>query len=325
MTWFTIFVVVLIVLLMNTAIVVPARETWVKERLGKYAGTLPPGFHILIPLIDRVPYRHDMREQIIDVSPQSCITRDNMQVEVDGILYLKVMDPVKASYGIERYRLAAVNLAQTTMRSEIGKLSLHESFSERERLNHTIVGEIDKASQSWGIKVMRYEIMNINPSPEVVHTLEKQMVAERTRRAEVTMATAEKQALFALSEGERQEAINLSEGEKQRRINEAEGKASEISIVAEAVAFSVARVAQAIQKPSGNAAVRMRIIERYLEELGNILQKSRVVVVPQGIAAIKGFFEGMSALTDTMSGDGKTITPAPTPKTEARPRGGRIS
>ncbi len=301
MTGLTIFLLIIIVLVAKTCIVIPARTVCVKERLGKFAGVMPAGFHFLIPFADRVAYRHEAREQIVDVPGQSCISRDNIQVEVDGLIYIKVLDPVKASYGIENYRIAAINLAQTTMRSEVGKLTLHESLSERERLNHTVVSEIDKASAAWGIKVLRYEIMNINPSAQVIHTLEKQMEAERERRAEVTKATAEKEALINTSGGERQEAINISEGEKIKRINEAEGKAQQIAILADATAFSLKRIAQAISQPGGDRAVKMRVLEQYLDEFGKILDSAAITVVPQNLANIKGFFEGFGATTASLT------------------------
>ena len=221
LTGFTIFVVGLILLGSKTIKVVSMREHYVVERLGKFRKVLNPGIHFLIPFFDRIAYRHEMREQVFDIPAQSCITQDNIQVEVNGLVYLKVMDAKGASYGIEDYRVAAVNLAQTTMRSEVGKLSLSLIFSERERLNEAIVKEIDHASDPWGIKVLRYEIMEISPSEHVVTTLEKQMEAERDKRAEVTLAMAEKEMKINLSEGERQAAINISERGK--------GRASEFS------------------------------------------------------------------------------------------------
>lgn len=238
---FTLFVLFIFFILYKLLLIVPMREVNVIERLGKFRAVLQPGFHFLIPFFDRVAYKHEIREQVLDVPPQSCISKDNTQLEVDGLVYLKVMDGKLASYGIENYRLAAVNLAQTTMRSEIGKLNLSQTFSERDSLNESIVREIDKASDSWGIKVLRYEIKNITPSRHVIHTLEKQMEAERSKRAEITLANAEKAAMINLSEGERQEAINVSEGQKQKRINEAKGTAYEISIVAKAKAEGIDR------------------------------------------------------------------------------------
>jgi len=302
MTFITFMVLIFLFLLSKTAIIIPARQACIKERLGKFNAILGPGFHILIPFLDRIAYRHEMREQVFDVPSQSCITRDNIQVEVDGLVYCKVMDPSKASYGIENYQMASVNLAQTTMRSELGKLTLHQSFSERDSLNMTVVNEIDKASAPWGIKVLRYEIMNITPSHHVIHTLEQQMEAERTRRAEVTNATAEKEMVTTISEGKRKETINISEGKRQGRINEAAGRAAEISILAEATAYSVSRVGAAINKPGGDKAVRMRILEQYIQELGHIVGESQVSVVPADLANIKGFFEGISRVSNTMNG-----------------------
>src|SRR5918996_1034003 len=279
-SFITIPVLIVLFIVWKMFVVVPMRESCIKERLGKYGGTLLPGFHFLIPFVDRIAYRHEMREQVIDVPPQVCITRDNVQVEVDGIVYFKVMDPVKASYGIGDYRLASISLAQTTMRSEIGKLVLDETFSEREKVNENIVREIDKASEPWGVKMIRYEIRNITPSKHMVETMEKQMEAERQKRAEITMALGQKESRINLSTGERQEAINLSEGEKQKRINEAVGKAKEIEILAEACARGIARIASAIRKPGGKQAIKMRVLEQYIEEVGHIIRNANVTVVP---------------------------------------------
>ena len=302
MTYVTIFVLVCLGILLKTAIVVPMREAYVIERLGKFRCVLQPGFHILIPFFDRIAYRHEMREQPLDVPPQSCITRDNMQITVDGLIYLKVMDPERASYGIENYRLASVNLGQTTMRSEVGKLALHEAFSERDKLNDAIVREIDKASDPWGIKVLRYEVKNITPSREVIHTLEKQMEAERARRAEVTLATAEKEATINRSQGQRQQAINLSTGEKQRRINEANGRAKEIEVLADATSQGIQLVANALSRPGGSMAVRMRVVEHFIRELGRIVRTSNVSVVPAELAKIESTFRGIGQVSQTMSG-----------------------
>jgi regulator of protease activity HflC (stomatin/prohibitin superfamily) len=280
--------------------IVPMREACIKERLGKFGGVLLPGFHFLVPFVDRIAYKHEMREQVVDIPPQICITRDNVQVEVDGIVYLKVMDPIKASYGISDYRLAAISLAQTTMRSEIGKLTLDDTFSERDRVNDNIVREIDKASEPWGVKMIRYEIRNITPSKHMLDTMEKQMEAERQKRAEITMALGQKESRINLSTGERQEAINLSEGEKQKRINEAVGKAKEIEILAEASARGIARIAAAIRKPGGKQAIKMRILEQYIDEVGHIIRHANVSVVPQQMANMKAFFEGVGAVTQGM-------------------------
>ena len=299
MVLFTILVLVTLFLFKIFFVVVPMRESYVVERLGKFRSVFDPGLHMIIPFFDRIAYRHEIREQVFDIPAQHCITKDNIQVEIDGLVYLKVMDPKLASYGIGDYRNAAINLAQTTMRSEVGKLSLGEIFSERETLNATIVREIDRASESWGIKMYRYEVANIAPSAQVVTTLEKQMVAERDRRADITLATAQKEAKINMSEGERQEAINHSIGERQRRINIAEGKAQEISLLAEAQAQGIAMVAEAINKPGGNKAIKMRLVDQFVDELGRILKNSDISVLPSEMARVKGIFEGVDQVSKT--------------------------
>jgi regulator of protease activity HflC (stomatin/prohibitin superfamily) len=297
---FTLVVLFVFFILYKLLLIVPMREVHVIERLGKFRDVLQPGFHFLIPFFDRVAYRHDTREQVLDVPPQSCISKDNTQLEVDGLVYLKVMDGKLASYGIEDYRRAAVNLAQTTMRSEIGKLSLSETFSERDSLNESIVREIDKASDPWGIKVLRYEIKNITPSLKVIHTLEKQMEAERRKRAEITLANAEKAAMINLSEGERQEAINISEGQKQKRINEAKGTAREIAIIARAKAEAMTLVSQALALDGGNEAMNMQLKEQFIVQIGKILNEAAISVVPAELAKLEGFFEGMEQVTQSV-------------------------
>lgn len=304
---FTVGFFVLIGVVYKTFIVVPMREHVIKERLGKYSATLKPGFHFMVPFIDRAAYRQEMREQAINVPSQSCITRDNIQVEVDGVVYLKVVDAYKASYGIGDYVQASVNLAQTTMRSEIGKLTLDETFSERDRINENIVREIDKASAPWGVKMIRYEIMNITPSRRVIDTMEKQMEAERHKRAEITISNGHKEAQILLSEGQKLAAINESEGEKVRRINEATGRAEEIRILAEASAEGLRLVASAIQKPGGEAAVRAQLLEQFIDEYGRVLEESSVSVVPADLARIKGVFEGIGEVSTTLADAGKGV------------------
>lgn len=284
----------------KTFIVVTEREHVLKEQLGQYRATLQPGFHFMVPFIDRAAYRQEMREQAINVPSQSCITRDNIQVEVDGVVYLKVLDAKRASYNIGNYIQASVNLAQTTMRSEIGKITLDDTFSERELINENIVREIDKASEPWGVKMIRYEIMNITPSRRVVDTMEKQMEAERDKRAQVTSSTGQREAQILLSEGQRESAINLSKGEKQRRINESVGRAEEIRLLAEASAEGLRLIADAIQKPGGNAALRTQLVEQFVEEYGKILDAANVSVVPARLAELRGFFEGMNEVGDSI-------------------------
>jgi regulator of protease activity HflC (stomatin/prohibitin superfamily) len=288
--------IVAILVARQTFTVVPASQNVVKERVGKYVGVLGPGLHFMVPLVDRAAYRHDMREQPLEVPAQNCITRDNIQVEVDGVVYLRVMDAHKASYGIGDYKNAAVNLAQTTMRAEIGKLTLDETFSERETLNAAVVREIDKASAPWGVKMIRYEIRDIMPSARVIETMEKQMEAERQKRASITVSEGQRAAQVAISEGTREEAVNLSEGEKQRRINEANGRATEIRLLAEAQAEGIRLVAEALRKPGGQLAVRTQLVEQYLAEFGKVLETSRVQVVPPSVAPVRGALEGVGAV-----------------------------
>jgi regulator of protease activity HflC (stomatin/prohibitin superfamily) len=288
------------VILYNLILIVPMRSVGVIERLGKFRSILDPGLHFLIPFVDRVAYKHETREQCLNIPHQSCITRDNIQVDVDGLLYIKIMDAYKASYGIEDYLVAAVNLAQTTVRSEVGKLKLSETFSERDRLNETIVTEIDHASEPWGIKVLRYEVMNIIPSRNVVETLEKQMEAERAKRADITLANAERDSTINLSEGERQEAINLSEGERQRRINEAEGRAEEISVLAQATATGSQMIATAINQPGGQDAKNLRLAEQYVSRLEQLFKEAEVSLVPREMAKMESFFAGIDQVAQSI-------------------------
>jgi regulator of protease activity HflC (stomatin/prohibitin superfamily) len=293
----------LLFIVVKLVLIVQMKEVCVIERLGKFRAITPPGLHFLIPFIDRVAYCHETREQVLDIPAQSCISRDNIQINVDGLVYIQVMDGAKASYGIEDYRRASVNLAQTTMRSEIGKLNLSQTFSERDTLNETIVREIDKASDPWGIKVLRYEVRNITPSNNVIHTLEKQMEAERQKRAEITLAEAEKESTINLSEGVRQEAINLSEGDKQKQINEAHGRAQEIAILTQASAEGINFIAKAAAQPGGEKAIKMRLLEQFIAQTSNILQNADVSIVPSEVAKLEGFFQGMEKVTQNIQGE----------------------
>jgi len=292
----------LLFIVVKLVLIVPMKEVCIIERLGKFRAIMQPGLHFLIPFIDRVAYRHETREQVLDIPSQSCISRDNIQIEVDGLVYIQVMDGAKASYGIEDYRRACVNLAQTTMRSEIGKLKLGQTFSERDTLNETIVREIDKASDPWGIKMLRYEVRNITPSANVIHTLEKQMEAERKKRAEITLAEAEKESTINLSQGERQEAINISEGDKQRQINEAHGFAKEIEILTQATAEGMNMIAKASISPGGDKAIKMRLLEQFIKQTTSILKTADVSIMPAEMAKLEGFFEGMDKVTQTVQG-----------------------
>ncbi|MEX0610045.1 MAG: stomatin-like protein [Balneolaceae bacterium] len=307
--WTTLLITVVVLYFILTRLfqIVEMREEVIQERLGKFKKTLKPGFHFLIPFVDRPAYSQEMREQVLDVPSQTCITNDNIEVAVDGLVYLKVMDSHKASYGISNYQAAAVNLAQTTMRSEIGKITLDDTFSEREMMNENIVREIDKAADPWGIKVLRYEIKNIRPSNEIVDTMERQMEAEREKRAEITNSEGHRQARIFESEGEQQSQVLVSEAQRQRRINEAKGRAKEIELVATATAKGLRRVAEAIERPGGELAVKTKLVEQYIKQFGKIIKNSNVSVLPTETANLKTFFEGVGTISNHTKNTSKTM------------------
>jgi regulator of protease activity HflC (stomatin/prohibitin superfamily) len=268
--------------------IVPQRTAIIVERLGKYRATFSAGFQILIPFIDKVRYRHTLKEQAIDVPSQVCITRDNIAVEVDGILYLQVLDPQKASYGIDNYRFASIQIAQTTMRSIIGKLELDRTFEERETINVSIVEAVDKASEPWGVKVTRYEVKNIVPPQSIKDAMEKQMRAEREKRAIIAESEGAKQAKINVAEGDKQAMIKNSEGEMQKRINEAAGRASEIEQVANATANGLRAISKAISEENGLNAVNLRIAEQYLGAFGNLAKVNNTMILPSNLSDIAG-------------------------------------
>ena len=268
--------------------IVPQRTAIIVERLGKYRATFTAGFQVLIPYVDKVRYRHTLKEQAIDVASQICITRDNIAVEVDGILYLQVLDPMKASYGIDNYRFASIQIAQTTMRSIIGKLELDKSFEERETINVTIVEAVDKASEPWGVKVTRYEVKNIIPPQSIKDAMEKQMRAEREKRAIIAESEGAKQAKINVAEGDKQELIKRSEGEMQKRINEATGRASEIEQLAKATANGLRAIALAISEENGLNAVNLRIAEQYLIEFGKLAKQNNTMILPANLTDVAG-------------------------------------
>lgn len=280
------FTALVVVALFKTARVVPQRQQFVVERLGKYSRTLDAGFHILIPFLDKVAYKHSLKEVAIDVPSQMCITKDNIAVEIDGILYLQVVDSKSASYGIENYMFASSQLAQTTLRSEIGKIELDRTFEERETINSEVVEAVDKASNPWGVKILRYEIKDILPPATVRDALEKQMRAERERRAVVAESEGEKEAKINVSEGLKQEAINLSEAEKQKQINEAEGKAQEIQLIATATAEGIRKVAESIEAPGGSDAVNLRVAEQYIKEFGKLAKENNTMILPGNLSDV---------------------------------------
>ncbi len=293
--------------------IVPQKTAFIVQRLGKYHATLEAGFHLLLPFLDKVAYKHTLKEQAVDVAPQQCITKDNITVEVDGILYMQVIDPSNASYGINNYQFASTQLAQTTMRSVIGKLELDRTFEERERINSAIVEAVDKASDPWGVKVSRYEVKNIVPPQSIKDAMEKQMRAEREKRAQIAESEGDRQAKINRSEGHKQDAIAKSEGEKQRRINEAEGRAIEIMRVAEATAAGIREIAKAINDEGGESAVNLRLAEQYIGEFGNLAKTNNTVILPTNMADVAGMIKMASSVIKSAG--------AMTPQPPAVPKG----
>lgn len=300
-------------MLLKTARVVPQKTVFIIERLGKYRATLEAGFHILIPFIDRIAYKHSLKEMVLDVPPQSCITKDNIGVEVDGILYMQITDPVKASYGVDNYIFASTQLAQTTMRSEIGRIDLDRTFEERDKINQEIVMAVDKAASPWGLKVTRHEIKNIVPPASIKDAMEKQMRAEREKRALIAESEGQKQAKINRAEGDKQEAIAKSEGEKMKRINEAEGRGQEIERVAQATAKGIREIAAAINEKGGFDAVNLRIAEQYLGEFGKLAQQNNTMIIPSNLSDVAGTVAGVAKIFSSMS---KQESEEPKPKTK---------
>ncbi len=285
--WVAITVAIIaIIIIAKTAVVVPQQNAYVVESLGKYSRTLRAGFHILVPFFERAAYKHSLKELAFDIPEQICITRDNVQVGVDGVLYLQILDPERASYGITDYAFAISQLAQTTLRSEIGKIDLDRTFEERSSINSNVVAELDKASDPWGVKVLRYEIKNINPPADVLGAMEKQMRAEREKRAVILTSEGERDAKINEAEGEKQQVIKQSEAVKQQQINEAEGEAAAILAIATATAEGLSRVARSLNEEGGESAMQLRVAEDYLEQFGNIAKQANTLVVPANLADI---------------------------------------
>ena len=284
-----------IILLFKTMRIVPQRSAFIVERLGKYSKTLEAGLHILVPFLDKISYKHTLKEQAIDVPSQTCITQDNISVEVDGILYMQVMDPKKASYGIDHYRFAAIQLAQTTMRSVIGKMELDKTFEERETINGSIVEAVDLASDPWGVKVSRYEVKNIIPPQSIKDAMEKQMRAEREKRAAIAESEGDRQSRINRAEGEKKQAIAVSEGERQKRINEAEGRAEEIKKIAEATALGISKIAQSINAEGGKDAVNLRVAEQYINEFGKLAKESNTIIIPTDLSDVAGLVKSATS------------------------------
>jgi regulator of protease activity HflC (stomatin/prohibitin superfamily) len=298
-------VLLAIVIIAKTAVVVPQQSAYVIETLGRYSRTLRAGFHVLIPFVDRVAYRHSLKEMAIDIAEQVCITKDNVQVGVDGILYMQILHPERTSYGVQDHIFAISQLAQTTLRSEIGKIDLDRTFEERAAINANVVSELDKATEPWGVKVLRYEIRNINPPADVVEAMEKQMRAEREKRAVILESEGVRDAQINRAEGEKQRVIKESEAARQQQINEAEGQAEAILAVARATAEGLQRVAQAVSAQGGHEAMQLRIAEQYVEQFGQLAKAANTLVVPANLSDIASM---LALATRVLRGsDGATL------------------
>ena len=278
--------ILVIITFFKTAVVVPQQSAYIVERLGKYSETLGAGFHFLVPFFDTIRYRHSLKEVAIDIAEQLCITKDNVQVAVDGVLYLKIMNPERASYGIENLMFAVSQLAQTNLRSEIGKIELDRTFEERSHINTQVVTELDKASEPWGMKVLRYEIKNITPPADIIAAMEKQMRAEREKRALILTSEGQRDAAVNSAEGEKQKVIKASEAKKQQQINEAEGQAEAILAVAEATAEGIRKIALAIGAPGGFESMQLRVAESYIAQFGNLAKAGTTMIIPSNLSDV---------------------------------------
>jgi len=294
-------VLLAIVTIAKTAKIVPQQQAYVIENLGKYSRTLSAGFHILIPFIERIAYKHSLKEMAVDIPEQVCITKDNVQVGVDGVLYLQILDPRRASYGIQDYIFAISQLAQTTLRSEIGKIDLDRTFEERALINANVVSEVDVASDPWGVKILRYEISNINPPTDVIEAMEKQMRAEREKRAVILESEGVRDANINRAEGEKQKVIKESEATRQQQMNEAEGEAAAIEAVAAATAQGLRQVAAAVSSPGGQQAMQLRIAEQYVTQFGQLAKEANTLVVPANLSDVASM---LALATNIVKGDG---------------------
>lgn len=297
--------VFVIVVLFSMVRIVPQQVAYVVERLGRYDRTINAGMHFIVPMVDRVAYRHILKEIVLDVPEQLCITRDNVQVNVDGVLFFRVVDPARASYGVANYQFAVSQLAQTTLRSEFGKLDLDRSFEERESINNAIVQALDKATDPWGVKVLRYELRSIAPPKDVVEAMEKQMRAEREKRAKILESEGDRDSKINRAEGIKQETIKASEAQKQRQINEAEGEAAAITSVAEATAKGLREVASALAAQGGADAARLRVAEDYVHQFGRLAQKTTTMIVPASVGDLAGILASAFSALDAVGLRGK--------------------
>ncbi|XHS77333.1 SPFH domain-containing protein [Burkholderiaceae bacterium UC74_6] len=291
-----VLVVVTIIFIARTFKVVPQQNAWVVERLGKYHATLTPGLNLLVPFVDRLAYKHSLKEIPLDVPSQVCITKDNTQLTVDGILYFQITDAMRASYGSSNYILAITQLAQTTLRSVIGRMELDRTFEERDSINSHVVQALDEAALNWGVKVLRYEIKDLTPPPAILHAMQAQITAEREKRALIAASEGRRQEQINIATGEREAAIARSEGEKQAQINKAEGEAAAISAVAVASADAICRIAAAIQQPGGEQAVQLKVAERAVEAYSQLAQKNNTMIVPGNMSEVGGLIGTAMAL-----------------------------
>tara|TARA_S200000501_G_scaffold311904_1_gene302724 strand:- start:208 stop:1143 length:936 start_codon:yes stop_codon:yes gene_type:complete len=288
----------LVIILFKTARVVPQRQEFIVERLGKYSRTLSAGLHILIPFLDAIKYKRTLKEEVIEVDKQNCITKDNVALRIDGVLYLQVVNSKLSSYGIDDYRLAAQNLAQTSLRSVIGKMDLDKTFEERESLNQAVVAAVDEAAQNWGIKVLRYEVKDIEVSPEIMNAMEKQMTAERDKRAAIAKSEGERQAKINLAQGLKEQSILTSEGQKQELINNAEGLASEIKLKADATAEAINKVADALNKKGGSQAANLEVAKEYVKEFGKLAKESNTLIIPSNVSDVSSMIATAMSVID---------------------------
>lgn len=314
-----------VIFVFRTVRIVPQQEAWIIERLGQYGRTLSGGLHIVVPFIDAIRYRHLLKEIVLDIPAQICITKDNVSVSIDGVLFFRVIDPVRASYGISDYEIAVVQLAQTTLRSEIGKIDLDRTFEERDKINNAVILALDHATEPWGVKVLRYEIKSIQPPRDVLDAMEKQMRAEREKRAKVLESEGDRDSKINRAEGAKQEVIKNSEAERTRQINMAEGEAKAITSVAEATAEGLARIAQSLHSQGGLDAARLRVAEEYVRQFGNFAESSRAIIVPANltdaasiIASAFSVLENVRPAVTAVSGVSGSKPPKAGPITENR-------
>ena len=291
-------VALLIIILFKTARVVPQRQEYIVERLGKFSKTLSAGLHILIPFLDVVRYKRTLKEEVFEVSKQNCITKDNVALGIDGVLYLLVIDSKLSCYGIDDYRLAAQNLAQTSLRSVIGKMDLDKTFEERETLNQAVVAAVDEAAQNWGIKVLRYEVKDIEVSPDIMNAMEKQMTAERDKRAAIAQSEGERQSKINLAQGEKEQSILTSEGQKQELINNAEGLATEIKLKADATAEAISKVAESLNKKGGEQAANLEVAKQYVKEFGNLAKENNTLIIPSDVNNVSSMLATAMSVID---------------------------